>query len=57
MSKKSGQSSQTPEKGKISNAGTSEGTGYRFGRLASDISTPTIKKQQKHRAAIRRFNS
>ena len=47
MSKNSGQRSQTSEKSSSSNAGTSDGTGYRFGSLKSVINMPTFDNNKK----------
>ena len=42
MSKISGQRGETPEKGKSSSHGISDGSEYRFGSLAGIIGTPTV---------------
>ena len=47
MSKNSGQRSQTSEKSSSSNAGTSDGPGYRFGCLKSVIRMPKFDNNKK----------
>ena len=43
MSKKCGQSSQTPEKGISLNASSSDGTGYQFGSLVA-VARPRLDR-------------